>query len=299
MPSPATPSVLLPEIAAKFGNLELVARSAVEGFIQGSHRSPHKGFSIEFAEHRQYVPGDDLRYLDWQVYARTDNFYIIQYEAETNCRIYCLVDQSGSMAFGSGPLTKLRYASFCAAAVAYMVIKQRDNFGILAFDNLIREHLEPMNTPDHLARTLQILDKAEPGETSDFPAIFDRFGALLNRRSLVLVFSDFFADIDELRRAFVRLRYSGHEVVLFQVLDHEELSFPYRGFTRFEGLEGEADLRADPASLRKEYLAELNSFVAEVRNVCSSYEMDYCLVDTSQPFDRVLSAYLERRSSFG
>jgi len=299
MPHAVAPSVLLPEIAAKFGNMELVARSAVDGFLQGAHRSPHKGFSIEFAEHRQYVPGDDLRYLDWQVYARTDNFYIITYEAETNCRIYVLLDTSGSMMFTSGAVSKLRYASYCAAALAYLVIKQRDNFGLMVFDDTVKDHLEPRSTPDHLAEVFRVLDRVAPGQPTDFPKVFERFGKSVQRRSLVLVFSDLFADLEELRRGLVSLRFNGHEVILFQILDHEELSFPYRGFSQFEGLEGEAEIRADPGALRKEYLRELNEFIAGVRKICSAHEIDYCLADTSQPFDRVLSAYLERRNSFG
>jgi uncharacterized protein (DUF58 family) len=279
--------------------MELVARSVVDGFLQGAHRSPHKGFSIEFAEHRPYVPGDDLRYLDWLVYARTDNFYIIQYEAETNCRIYVLLDASGSMMFSSGPVSKVRYASYCAAALAYLVVKQRDNFGLMVFDDTVREHLEPRSTPGQLAEVFRALDRAAPGQPSDFPKVFKWFGTSVRRRSLVLVFSDFLADLEDLRRGLVSLRFNGHEVVLFQVLDHEELSFPYRGFSQFEGLEGESPVRTDPTSLRKEYLAELNQFIADIRRICSAHDIDYCLADTSQPFDRVLSAYLERRNSFG
>jgi uncharacterized protein (DUF58 family) len=297
--SSSSPSSLLPEIAAKFGNVELVAKHAVEGFLQGTHRSRHKGFSIEFAEHRQYVPGDDLRYLDWQVYARTDNYYIIQYEAETNCRIYVMLDVSNSMNFGSGSISKLQYASYCAGALAYLVIKQRDNFGLLTFDSAIRTHLEPRSSPMHLAEIFRILDQTEPGSPTDFPGVFDRFSSSVRKRSLILVFSDLFEDIETIRRALVSLRFHGHEVGLFQILDHEELSFPYRGFSQFEGLEDEPQLRADPESIRREYLHELNNFTAEVRRLCSSHQIDYCLVDTSQPFDRVMSEYLERRSRYG
>lgn len=297
--NPISPSTLLPEIAAKFGNVELVARYAVEGFLQGAHRSRHKGFSIEFAEHRQYVPGDDLRYLDWQVYARTDNYYIIQYEAETYCRIYVMLDVSNSMSFGSGKLNKLQYASYCAGALAYLVIKQRDNFGLLTFDSSIRQHLEPRSTPMHLAEIFRILDQTKPSGATDFPGVFDRFTESVLRRSLILVFSDLFEDLETIRRALVSLRFHGHEVALFQILDHEELSFPYRGFCQFEGLENEQQLRADPESIRRDYLKELNGFTSEVRRLCSSHQIDYCLVDTSQPFDRVLSEYLERRTRYG
>lgn len=299
MPSAVAPSVLLPEIAAKFGNTELVARYAVEGFLQGAHRSPLKGFSIEFAEHRQYVPGDDLRYLDWLVYARTDNFYIIQYEAETNCRIYTVIDTSNSMSFATGPLSKLRYATYCAGAIAYLVVKQRDNFGLMTFDADIGVHMEPRSTPDHLAMVFDVLDQVAPGQASDFKNAFERFGASLRRRSLIIVFSDFLADLDDLRRGLIGLRFNGHEVVLFQLLDHAELSFPYKGYSAFLGLEGEPEVRADPGALRKDYLEELNNFTSEIRRICSAHNMDYVLIDTSQPFDRVLSEYLERRSSFG
>ncbi|MBI2194803.1 MAG: DUF58 domain-containing protein [Planctomycetes bacterium] len=299
MPPTSSPSALLPEIARKFGHLELIARHAVEGLLQGQHRSPHKGFSIEFAEHRLYTPGDDLRYVDWLVYARTDNFYIIQYEAETNCQIYALVDMSGSMGFGSATVSKLLYATYCAAAIAYLVVKQRDKFGLMLFDQVIHQHLEPRSTPGHLSQVLRALDRLQPGSRSDFPGVFQRFGAALRHRSLILLFSDLFQSPEEIGRGLATLRYSGHGVAVFQILDHAELAFPYRGFTSFEGLEEELPVEADPAAVREDYLREINAHLTEIRRLCAAHDIDYVLADTSQPFDRVLRGYLESRAAFG
>lgn len=297
----ATPDsrLLGPEAVAKFSNMALVARLAVEGIVTGYHRSPHKGFSIEFAEHREYVAGDDLRFLDWVLYARTDNFYIVQFEGDTNCKVYVLLDASSSMNFGSGPVSKLHYGKCVAAALSYLAFKQGDAIGLVTFDEGIRTFLPPKGVASHLAAIFDSLQNLEPSAKTDAPKVFHDFAETMRRRSLVIVISDLLGDPEQVIKGLLHFRYDRHEIVVFHVLDHAELTFPFSGFTSFEGLEGEERLNVDPRSVREEYLKELEGFIGVYRRACHAHGIDYVQIDTAMPFDRALSSYLSKRARFG
>ena len=291
--------VFTPEAAARFANLELVARLAVEGLMTGAHHTTRRGSSIEFAEHREYTPGDDLRFLDWTVYARTDNFYIMQFEADTNSNVYILLDTSGSMGYGSGEVNKLQYGTYLAAALAYLAVKQKDRASLLAFEWDIRHFLPPSGTPAGLAAIFDLLGRLSPGGETETSKVFHDAVALLRKRSLVVVISDLFTDPDEVMRGLINFRYSNHEVIVFHLLDHDELTFPFKGFTTFEGLENDGRFDIEPRAVRKEYLRELNAFIDENRRNCRGHNIDYVLVDTSERFDSVLATYLNKRARFG
>jgi len=291
--------VFTPEAAARFANLELVARLAVQGLMTGAHHNTRKGSSIEFAEHREYTPGDDLRFLDWLVYARTDSFYIMQFEADTNSNMYIFLDTSGSMGYTSGEVTKLQYGTYLAAALAHLAVKQKDRAGLIAFEWDIRHYLPPRSTPASLAAMFDLLGRLTAGGQTDAPKVFHDAATLLRKRSLIVVISDLFADPDEIIRGLIHFRYSSHEVIIFHLMDHSELTFPFKQFSTFEGLEEEGRLEIEPRSVRKEYLKEVNKFVEHNRRNCRAHNIDYVLVDTSERFDSVLATYLNKRARFG
>jgi len=218
---------LEPEVVSKLANLGLVGRLVVEGFITGLHKSPHKGFSVEFAEHRQYVPGDDLRYLDWTVFARTDHFFIKQYEEETNVKAYLVLDRSASMGFGSAGITKLQYASYLAAALTYLMIRQRDGVSLVTFDSEIRRLLPPRSRPTQLRAILEELEGLEPGEPSNISRTFHDLAENIKRRGLVIILSDLLDDPDAVLPALQHFRHNKHELLIFHILDPQELDFKY------------------------------------------------------------------------
>ena len=313
MPDPprsSDPRVYLdPKVLARLSRLEVKARLIVEGFISGLHKSPYHGFSVEFAEHREYVPGDDIRHVDWKVFGRSDRFYIKQYEEETNLKAYVLLDASQSMSYPEAPgatrgrpraegdrVSKFEYATYVAASLAYLLIRQQDAVGIALFDEEVRNFVPPSSSPSHLQTLLGALDSTPLKEKTDIGAIFHEFADRIKKKALILVVSDLFDDIEHLKRGLKHLRYKNHEVIVFHVLDHDELTFPFQRMTLFEGLEAMPDLLANPQSLRDAYLEEIRSFLGEVRKVCRDNRIDYVQLDTEDKLDVALSAYLAARA---
>jgi uncharacterized protein (DUF58 family) len=287
-----------PTSLAKYGRLTLLARGLVEGFLSGVHKSPYKGFSVEFAEHRQYYPGDEIRHIDWRVYGKTDRYYIKEFEEETNLKAYLLVDASGSMNYRSGPLSKFQYAQQVAASLAYLMLHQRDAVGLVVHDTRIRQQIAPRANAKHLLRLLHTLEQTEPGgETSMAPLWHDLAGQL-QRRGLVVILSDCFDQVGSLVRAVRHFRHRRHEVILFHVLAPEEIEFPFKKWTQFRNLEilGHK-LLADPQQLRKEYLKNFQAFCAELRSQASRMQVDYQVLRTDEPVDRALGLYLTRRQA--
>lgn len=294
MPTPARrkPRYLDPETLQRLGGLELVAREVVEGLHVGMHKSPLRGFSTEFAQHRQYVPGDELRHIDWRVYGRTERYYLKLFEAETNFTANLLLDASSSMHYSSHALSKLEYAKFMAASLAYVCLKQRDAVGLAVFDNQLRTYVEPKMSMGILRTIAEELEKVEPRPRTNIAALLHEFANRIPRRGFVMVFSDLFDHVREFIQGLDHLRFEGHNVTVFHILDPYELEFPFSGSCKFKGLELDGEVVTQPRRIRNAYLAELRKFIAEIKGACERSHVDYVLVDTSRPLDAVLSGYL-------
>lgn len=292
------PTSFDPRTLAKLQGLGLRARHIVEGYVAGLHRSPYRGFSIEFAEHREYAPGDDLRYVDWKVFGRTDKFYLKQYEDETNLICYLVLDVSESMRYRSadGSLSKLEYAQCLAAAMAWLVLHQQDAVGLVTFDDQIRTNVPPSSNASHLRTLLQVMEDVRPVAKTATGPIFHELAERFRKRGVVLILSDLFDEVGSLMAGLKHFSHRRHDVILLHVLDPAELEFPFRNPTMFQGLEQFPELLADPRSLRKAYLQEMERFRTEVQKGCRRYEMDYQLIRTDQPLDLALSKYLAERS---
>ncbi|MDE0578182.1 MAG: DUF58 domain-containing protein [Opitutales bacterium] len=288
-----------PEVLQHLGDLELIAREVVEGLRVGSHRSQLRGFSTEFAHHRQYVPGDSLRTIDWRLYGRSDRYYTKLYEAETNFDCHVLIDSSSSMTYGSGKVSKLEYAKFMAASLAYLVLKQRDSVGLSVFDSEVRAYLPPRSTMGILLRMDQLLRDAKPTPKTAIAKQLHDIALMMKRRSFVVVLSDFLSDVDDVLAGLDHLRFDGHNVMVLHTLDPHELDFPFQGTWQFDGLEGEEPLITQPERIRDEYLANLNEYLTAFRDGCVASQVDYALVDTSRPLDLVLNEFFHQRESMG
>jgi uncharacterized protein (DUF58 family) len=280
----------------KIERLDLIARLVVEGFVTGMHKSPFHGFSVEFAEHREYAPGDDLKHIDWKVYGKTDRYYIKQYEEETNLAAHIVLDASESMKYGSGEVTKLRYGQFIAASLAHLILNQRDSVGLATFDSEVRSFLPPSQHASHLKILIHELSKLEPKAKSGIGDVLHSVAERLRRKGLVIIISDLLDDVQSLLHGLRHLRHQRHEVILFHVLDKAELEFPFDRMTKLEGLEGLAPEVVDPIAIRRAYLEELESFLEKVRRGCRVNRVDYVLMDTSKPLDVALSSYLATRN---
>ena len=285
-----------PKVLQKILRLEVKARLIVEGFISGLHRSPYHGFSVEFAEHREYVPGDDIRHIDWKVYGRSDRFYIKQYEEETNLKSYMLLDASESMQYGAEGTTKYQYGTYIAAALSYLLMRQQDAVGLSVFDEKVRSFLPPASSHVHFLNIVRELDRQETAQKTDLGAILSGFAERVKRKGLILIISDMFDSIDRIQRGLKHLRHREHEVILFHILDKDELTFPFQRMTLFEGLEEHPELLANPRALRKAYLAELESFREILKRTCRNNRIDYVEIDTSKKLDVALTAYLATRA---
>lgn len=292
-----------PSELRKYGGLTLIARSLVEGFLTGVHKSPYKGFSVEFAEHRQYYPGDEIRHIDWRAYGKTDRYYIKEYEEETNLKAYLLVDASGSMSYrGKGKLpSKFQYAQYVAASLAFLMLHQRDAVGLAMHDDKLRAMIPPKANSKHLLRIIRTLEASKPGgETEMAPIWHDLAGHQIRRRGMVIILSDCFDDIDRLLRALQHFRHKRHEVLLFHVLAPDEIEFPFSRLTQFRNLEVADDkLLVDPHRLRSEYLKNFQAFCRKLKERAGSMRIDYHLLRTSDPVDRALGIYLTRRQRQG
>jgi len=284
-----------PLTLAKVRSLELQARLVVEGYLSGMHKSPYHGFSVEFAQHREYVPGDDIKHVDWKVYGRTGRFYLKQYEEETNLLCWLLVDISASMQYRSGPVSKYDYACMIAAALSYLILHQQDSVGLVTFDDQVRQVLKPSSQPSHLKPLLQILNQGAAREKTSLAPIFHDLAERIARRALIVILSDLFDEIPDLLAGLKHLRHKRHEVVVFHILDGAELDFPFQEATLFRGLEVPVELLTEPRSLRQGYLNELQKFLGDLRRGCRDQNVDYVQLRTDTNLAVALSSYLGQR----
>jgi uncharacterized protein (DUF58 family) len=282
---------------ARLQRVPLRARGIVEGYVSGVHRSPFHGFSIEFAEHREYAPGDDLRYLDWKVLARTDKYYLKQFEEETNLICHLVLDVSESMAYRSdaAPLSKLAYAQRAAAALAYLVLHQQDSVGLVAFDSEIRRLVRPSGNPSHLNEILHVMEGLEADRKTSSGPIFHDLAERLKKRGIVIVLSDFLDDVDSMMTGLKHLRHRRHEVIVMHVLDPAEVEFPFEQLSLFRGLERRGQVLVEPRALRKAYLTEFGRYLHKLKAGCRAQAIDYVPMRTDQSLEVVLSSYLASR----
>jgi uncharacterized protein (DUF58 family) len=286
-----------PAIIARLGTMELKARTVVEGFLSGLHRSPYKGFSVEFAEYRQYIPGDDLSTLDWKVFARSDRHYVKKYEEETNLECHVLLDVSASMGYrGTAAMSKLEYASVLAASLAFLMNRQRDATGLITFDDRIQFRLPAGARPGHLHALLLALERMEAGRRSDVGRPLHQLAEALVKRSLVVLISDLLDDPEPAIKGLRHLKFRGTDVIVFQVLDPNELTFPFQSAAKFRDLESADEVLADPTAIRTAYLRELAGLTLRFDRELRGAGIDYVQLDTSQPLDFALLAYLAARS---
>jgi len=286
---------LQPEAISRISRLEIQARNVVEGFLSGLHRSPYFGQSVEFVQHREYVAGDDPRRIDWKVWSKTDKYYIKQYEEETNLRCLLLVDVSESMQFGVKGRSKYEYSCAIAASLAYLLLRQQDSVGLASFDSGLRAFVPPRSKRNHLHAVLAALDAQDPREKTDIYHILAQVAEEQSQRGMIVLISDLFVPREGLFKGLKLLRHRGHDVMIFQVLDDEELDFNYSGTTRFEGLEAAGELVCDPRALRDGYLEAVRSFLEELRRHCSKNTIDFQTIRTSEHLDAALAHYLSHR----
>ena len=289
-----------PEVLSKIARLELRARHVVEGFVSGMHKSPYKGCSVEFANHRAYVPGDDIRHIDWRVYGKADRFYIKEYEEETNLRAHLVLDCSGSMAYpthsGTGRMTKWDYASTVAASLAHLLVHQQDGVGLTLFDKDVVQQTPVSSNRASLHTLSSVIENYEPKEETDVRTLFHQLSARIPRRGMVVILSDLLTDVDAIIRGLQRLHFDQHDVLVLHVLDHDELTFEFSDRTLFEGLE-ELDLEVltDPQSLRGSYLDALNAYLRRIRAACLNQRIEYALISTADTIDVALTTFLAAR----
>ena len=284
-----------PEVLARIAGLSLRARQVVEGTISGLHRSPFHGFNVEFAEYREYSPGDDLRRLDWRVLGRTDRFYVKQYEEESNLRAMLVLDCSASMRYGSGALDKFQYAAVAAASLATLLVEQQDPVGLALFDRQTSEVLPPAATQAQLARMIGLLENAQPNRQTDLGAVLQTLADQIRKRGMTIVISDLLTDLDSFYDGLQRLQHRGHEVLVLHVLDPDELELPFNDLIMFRDIEGSEELLAEPWAFRTAYREAMRQFVDGVSSGCGDRGIDYLLLRTDQPLANALSHYLHAR----
>jgi uncharacterized protein (DUF58 family) len=290
-------SYLDPTVVAQLSNMELRARLVVEGFITGLHRSPYHGFSVEFAQHRPYMSGDEIRHIDWKAYGKSDRYFIKQFEEETNLKSYLLLDSSRSMAFTSGGrVTKFAYATYVAAALAYLMMEQRDAVGLSLYDTDVRMSLPPRSTRPSLMKLLAELERAIPGEGTETSRALSAIAEQITRRGLVIVLSDFFDDPDRVLMALKHFRHNGNEVIVMQILDPMERSFAFESDAVFQDMETNERIMTQPWHLSRAYQKTMREFLGTLKRRCLDHGIDYVLLDTATPFDRALLEYLNKRA---
>ncbi len=288
-----------PDQAERLGKLNLIARTAVEGFITGLHRSPHHGFSVEFSEHREYTSGDDLRHLDWVALARTDRYYVKQYEQETNLRAHVLLDVSGSMDYGAEAMTKFEYGCRLASMIAYLMVRQQDMVGLVTFDRAIRSHIPPGSTAMHLDRLFNSLEEVRPGGVTAVSRTFHDLAEKIARRGLIIIISDLYDDPAEVMRALRHFRHNKHQVIVFHVFDQAELDLPFDKLVTFVDMETQEKLQIDPKYVRDEYKRQIEDFIGQYRRDCSDSAIEYVVASTAMPYDAMLRSYLASRQRMG
>jgi uncharacterized protein (DUF58 family) len=291
------PNYFDPLTLSKLSTLLLRARYVVEGLISGVHTSPYKGFSVEFSEHRQYAPGDEIRHIDWKAYAKFDRHYIKEYEEETNLCCYLLVDASASMSYRSNGVSKFDYACYLAAALAYIMLNQQDLVGLVTFSNEIRRQLPARSSPGHLRTVIESLEQTFPAGDTNLGRTLHHIASQLKRRGLVIVLSDLLDDPMEVMQGLRHLRYQKHEVLVFHVLDDDEIAFPFTQLTQFEDLEDETQVITDPRAIAADYQEQIQQFIKEYETMCRRQSIDYTLFNTRTPLDKGLLKYLAWRGA--
>jgi len=285
-----------PAVVARLGTLELKARTIVEGFLSGLHRSPFKGFSVEFAEYRQYMPGDDLSTIDWKVYARSDRYYVKKFEEETNLDCHLMIDVSGSMAYGPRAMTKFEYAACLAASLAYLMTRQRDAVGLMAFDETIVQMLPASSRPGHLRAVLVTLDRLRLGRETHMAKPLTQLCDALTKRGMVVLISDLLDEPDAVVRGLKHFQFRGADVIVFHVLDPDEIEFPFDRATRFEDLETDEEIMAVPGVVRSHYLKAIGGLIERYKRELGAAGIDYMLLPTSTPLEMALLSYLSTRA---
>ena len=294
-PLPQDPSEL-----ARFGRLEVVARLVVEGFMIGQHKSPFKGSSIEFVEHRQYYPGDEIRHIDWRAYGKTGKYYIKEYEDETNLRCWLLLDASGSMAYAGSTVSKFEYARYLVASLGHLLLSQRDATGLVTWDSRVRERIEPAASPGNLRRIMQVLESTEPGGETSMAGVLADLLPTLKRRSLIFIVSDCFDDVDQLMAALKQFRHAKHEVILLRIVTPEEEDFPFTGSTQFRSLERQNHrVVVDPHQLRAHYLKRYAEFSSSLEKRTAGAGIDFETFRTTAPVQKSLGGFLASRTRRG
>jgi uncharacterized protein (DUF58 family) len=292
----STEKYLRPDVIRQVARLDLRARFIVEGFLSGLHASPFQGFSVEFSEHRKYVPGDDLKDLDWTVFAKTEKYYVKKFQAETNVTGFLVMDLSASMGYTyRQELTKFDYGICLAAALAYMMIHQQDPVGLVTFDTAIRASLPPRSKRTQLGTMLSVLANLRPTGQTDVAACLHQLAAMIRSKSLVMLFSDLLTDPEPVMQSIHHLRHRGNEVILFHILDEAEVNFPFEGLIEFEDVEAPDKLTIDARGMRPDYLSAIQEFREQYRKECAAAGIDYVPMDTSVGFDKALMEYLIQR----
>lgn len=292
---PSYQRFIKPEVLSRISNMELLARTVVEGFISGLHKSPYKGFSVEFMEYRPYMPGDDPLRIDWKLFARTDRYYVKEFEDETNTRLNIVVDMSASMAYTSGTVRKLDYAQYLAASLAYFIHRQRDAVGITFFDEQVLERIPPRSNSSHLRTILTHLDRIDLGQQTALGKPLHQLADALNRRGLVIVISDLLDEPEAILEGLQHFRFEGHEVIVFHLMDRQEVDFDFSDVIEFEDMETGEKILLVSESAKAMYKANLESYLATLKEGCGALGIDYTLVTTDQPLDFALFEYLAAR----
>jgi uncharacterized protein (DUF58 family) len=288
-------AILSPEALGKLSNLELRARLVVEGFLTGLHKSPYHGFSVEFSQHRPYNPGDDLRFIDWRVLARSDRYYIKQFEEETNLKAHILLDISNSMAYTSSGNSKMEYGKQLAAALSYLLLMQRDAAGLVMFDEKIRKLIPARSVMSYYQTLIAELEKAESGTETDIADVLHEMAERIGRRGLIIIISDMFDEPERLLSGLRHFRHNGHEVLVFQLLDRQEVDFNFQGDVIFKDMESGDELRTFPWYVKNEYREKMGEFVEQLKTQCLSNRIDYQLMITDEPMDAALLEFLKKR----
>lgn len=287
---------LQPDVISKLQRIDLKARLVVEGFITGLHKSPYHGFSVEFAEHRQYMPGDEIKHIDWKIFGRTDRYYVKQYEDETNLKATIVVDSSASMKFFSkGNISKFEYASYLAAALAFLMMKQQDSVGLALYDTEVRTYLPARSKSSYIQEILRTLGRAEPSNQTGTAQALDRLAERISRRGLIIIISDFFDDIESIVSALKHFRHGKHEVLAIQLLDPRERDFKFGLDATFKDMETAEEMITQPYQIQNAYAEAVAEYTERLKKECRQRNIDYLLIDTSQPFDVALISYLHKR----
>lgn len=286
-------------MVAKLNNMSLRARMVVEGYMIGLHRSPYHGFSVEFAEHRAYGHGDEIRHIDWKLFGKTDRYYVKRFEEETNLRTYMLLDTSDSMNYGSGKITKLQYAGFLTSALAYLLIRQQDGIGLVTFDQAIQTFIRPRSTPGHLNTILSTIDNAPTGPDTRIGSVLHEMAERIKKRGLVVLVSDLLDRQSDVLEGLKHFRHHKQDVIVFHILDRQELNFDFNVRTRFRDMESGETLTTEPWHIRRDYQAVVTAFLNQYKKHCREKLIDYVPLFTDQPLDIALSEYLKKRQKLG